>query len=171
MQSRSILAPLGCLALACVALLNPGAAVATEPVAVAVADFDYIDPTGGVMEQERVATERLRTLVQKVRDGLDQSDRYRVVFLECAPAPCSAGRTDPAELIAKAQAAGARLLVFGGIQKMNAAIQYGNAEVVDLEADRLVFDRNIAFRNDSDEAWHHAAKFLVAELMKENLVR
>ncbi len=54
---------------------------------------------------------------------------------------------------------------------MNAVIQYGNAEVVDLEADRLVFDRNIAFRNDSDEAWIHAAKFLVAELMKENLVR
>jgi len=54
---------------------------------------------------------------------------------------------------------------------MNAVIQYGNAEVVDLEADRLVFDRNIAFRNDNDEAWRQAAKYLVAELMKENLVR
>ena len=168
MQSRSILAPLG-LALACAIAIHP--AVAVEPVAVAVADFDYIDPSGGVMEQERVATERLRTLAQQVREGLDQSGRYRVVTLECDPAPCSAGRTDPAELIAKAQAAGARLLVFGGIQKMNAIIQYGNAEVVDLEADRLVFDRNIAFRNDNDEAWTQAAKFLVAELMKENLVR
>jgi hypothetical protein len=171
MQSRSILIPLGGVVLACMAVLNPGAAVAVEPVAVAVADFDYIDPTGGVMEQERVAAERLRTLAQQVREGLDQSDRYRVVLLECAPGPCSAGRTDPAELLAKAKAVGARLLVFGGIQKMNTVIQYGNAEVVDLEADLLVFDRNIAFRNDSDEAWHHAAKFLVAELMKENLVR
>ena len=171
MQSRSILAPLGCLALACMAGLNPGAATATELVAVAVADFDYIDPSGGVVEQEQVAAERLRTLVQQVRDGLDQSERYRIVTLECDPAPCSAGRTDPAELIAKAQAAGARLLVFGGIQKMNAVVQYGNAEVVDLEADRLVFDRNIAFRNDNDEAWRQAAKYLVAELMKENLVR
>jgi hypothetical protein len=149
----------------------PGASPALEPIAVAVADFDYIDPSGGVMEQERLATDRLRMLVQQVREGLDQSDRYRVVLLDCEPAPCSAGRTDPAELIAKAQAAGARLLVFGGIQKMNAVIQYGNAEVVDLEADRLVFDRNIAFRNDNDEAWHQAAKFLVAELMRENLVR
>jgi len=171
MQSRSILAPLGCLALVCMTALNPGAAIATEPVAVAVADFDYIDPTGGVMEQERVAAERLRALAQQVRDGLDESDRYRVVLLECEPAPCSAGRTDPAELLAKAKAVGARLLVFGGIQKMNAVVQYGNAEVVDLEADRLVFDRNIAFRNDNDEAWRQAAKYLVAELMKENLVR
>ena len=170
MQSRSVF--LFCsLALAGAFALHARPAVSIEPVAVAVADFDYIDPSGGVMEQERLATERLRALVQQVREGLDQSGRYRVVTLECEPAPCSAGRTDPAELIAKAQAAGARLLMFGGIQKMNAVIQYGNAEVVDLEADRLVFDRNIAFRNDSDEAWHHAAKFLVAELMKENLVR
>jgi hypothetical protein len=166
MQSRSILAPLG---LAFAIAFHAGAAVA-EPITVAVADFDYIDPSGGVMEQERLATGRLRILAQQVREGLDQSDRYRVVMLECDPA-CSAGRTDPAELLAKAKAVGARLLVFGGIQRMNAVIQYGNAEVVDLKADRLVFDRNIAFRNDSDEAWRHAAKFLVAELMKENLVR
>ena len=171
MQSNSILGSLGCFAFACAAVLNPRAATATEPVAVAVADFDYIDPSGGVLKQELVATERLRTLVQRVRKGLDESDRYRVVLLECEPAPCSAGRTDPTELLAKAKAVGARLLVFGGIQKMNAVIQYGNAEVVDLEADRLVFDRNIAFRNDNDEAWRQAAKYLVAELMKENLVR
>jgi hypothetical protein len=170
MQSRSLLGLLGCFALVQAIALHPGAAAA-EPVTVAVADFDYIDPTGGVMEQERVAAERLRALAQQVRDGLDESDRYRVVLLECDPAPCSAGRTDPAELLAKAKAVGARLLVFGGIQKMNAVVQYGNAEVVDLEADRLVFDRNIAFRNDNDEAWRQAAKYLVAELMKENLVR
>ncbi|HJT12570.1 MAG TPA: DUF2380 domain-containing protein [Dongiaceae bacterium] len=169
MQSRSIL--LRSLVAAGALTALAGASPALEPIAVAVIEFDYIDPSGGVVEQEQVAAERLRTLVQQVRDGLDQSERYRIVTLECDPAPCSAGRTDPDELIAKAQAAGARLLVFGGIQKMNAVVQYGNAEVVDLEADRLVFDRNIAFRNDNDEAWRQAAKYLVAELMKENLVR
>jgi hypothetical protein len=168
MQSRLFFAS---LCLACAIAFRPAASDAVEPIAVAVADFDYIDPSGGILELERIATDRLRALAQQVRDGLDQSDRYRVVALECEPAPCSAGRTDPAELIAKAQAAGARLLVFGGIQKMNAVIQYGNAEVVDLEADRLVFDRNIAFRNDNDEDWRQAAKYLVAELMKEKLVR
>jgi hypothetical protein len=74
-------------------------------------------------------------------------------------------------LIAKARAVGARLLLYGGIQKMSTLIQYGNAEVVDLEADRLVFDQNISFRNDSDEAYRRAARFLVGELMKETLVR
>jgi hypothetical protein len=171
MQSRTTLGPLAGVALACGVALLPGTVAAVEPVAVAVAEFDYFDPSGGVMAQERVAADRLRVLVQQVRDSLDESDRYRVVELKCEPAPCSAGRTDPAELLAKARAVGARLLVFGGIQKMNAVIQYGNAEVVDIEADRLVFDHNIAFRNDSEESWRYAAKSLVDELMKEKLVR
>jgi len=171
MKPGLIARPFSFLVLACAFSVFASAPRAAEPIAVAVADFDYIDPSGGVMTQGRVHADRLRTLVEQVREGLDQSGRYRVVPLTCGSAPCSAGRTDPAELLAKARAVGARLLIYGGIQKMNAMVQYGNAEVVDLKADRLVFDRNIAFRNDSDEAWTHAAKFLVAELMKENLVR
>jgi len=167
----SISRRLGSVAVVCAAAMLPGSSRAVEPVAIAVADFDYFDPSGGVTDQGRAAAERLRVLVQQVRDSLDESARYRVVELKCEPSPCSAGRTDPAELLAKARAVGARLLVFGGIQKMSAVIQYGNAEVVDIEADRLVFDRNIAFRNDSEESWRYAAKSLVDELMKENLVR
>ena len=151
MQSRSIL--LFCsLAVACVFALHARPTAAIEPVAVAVADFDYIDPSGGVMEPERLATERLRALVQQVREGLDQSGRYRVVTLECEPAPCSAGRTDPAELIAKAQAAGARLLVFGGIQKMNTVIQYGNDKYAESLA---TMDRFLA-ETKSDKPEHQS---------------
>jgi len=153
------------------ATLLPASPRAADPVAVAVVEFDYIDPSGGVLDQQHEQMMRMRTLAQNLRDGLSGSGRYRVVALSCDPAPCSAGRTDPAELLAKARAVGARLLVYGGIQKMNALMQYGNAEVVDLEADRLVFDRNITFRNDSDEAWQTAAQVLVSELMKEKLVR
>lgn len=163
-------AVLACAAFAGAAVTLPGSPRAAELIAVAVADFDYVDTSGEVMEQERAHAERLRVLAQQVREGLDHSGRYRVVKLACAPAPCSAGRTDPAELIAKAQAAGARLLVYGGIQKMSTLIQYGNAQVVDLDADRLVFNRNISFRGDNDEAWRRAAQFLVADLVNEKLV-
>jgi hypothetical protein len=162
---------LGCVGIAGAVLLLPASPRAVEPIAVAVAEFDFVDTSGEVMDQTRAHMERLRGLTQDIRDGLDQSGRYRVISLSCDPTPCSAGRTDPAELLAKARAVGARLLVYGGIQKMSTLIQYGNAEVVDLEADRLVFDCNISFCNDSDEAWSRAAKFLVAELMKEKLVR
>jgi len=162
---------LGCIAAACALALAAHASHALEPVTVAVADFDYVDTSGEVIDQERAHAERLRALAERVREGLDESGRYRVVSLGCDPEPCSAGRTDPAELIAKAQAAGARLLVYGGIQKMSTLIQYGNAQVVDLAADRLVFNRNISFRGDNDEAWRRAAQFLVADLVNGNLVR
>jgi Protein of unknown function (DUF2380) len=166
-----ILRSLGCVAVAGACALLSDSPRAVEPVAVAVADFDYIDTSGEVLDQERVHAQRLRALAQQVREGLDHSGRYRVVTLACDPAPCSVGRTDPAELLAKARAVGARLLLYGGIQKMSTLIQYGNAQVVDLDADRLVFNRNISFRGDNDEAWRRAAQFLVADLVKENLVR
>ena len=175
MKPGSILRPVFGVMLACaIAALGPApraAEPASGPIAVAVADFAYIDQSGGVLEQWHLHAERLRALLHHVREGLDQSGRYRVLPLTCGAAPCAIGRTDPAELLAQARAAGARLLVYGGVQKMSAMLQYGNAEVVDLEADRLVFDRNIPFRNDSDEAWQRAANFLVAELVKEDLVK
>lgn len=170
MKPRSLLINrFGSLALA--VLVFPTSLHAVELIAVAVADFDYVDTSGEVMDQTEEHASRLRELAQHVRDGLDQSGRYRVVRLACEPTPCSAGRTDPAELLAKARAVGARLLVYGGIQKMSTLIQYGDAQVVDLDADRLVFDRKISFRGDDDEAWRRAAKFLVADLVNENLVR
>ncbi len=168
---RSIVRLLSCVGVICAFALPSDGPHALEPVTVAVADFDYVDTSGEVMDQERAHADRLRALAEHVREGLDHSGRYRVAPLGCDPEPCSAGRTDPAELIAKAQAAGARLLVYGGIQKMSTLIQYGNAQVVDLAADRLVFNRNISFRGDNDEAWRRAAEFLVADLVSGNLVR
>ena len=41
--------------------------------------------------------------------------------------------------------------------------------MVDLETDRLVFDRNISFRGDDDAAWDHAAEFLARELKEAEL--
>jgi len=162
---------LGLVAMAGLFALLPGSPRAVEPVAVAVADFDYIDTSGEVMDQTQAHQQRLRALAREISEGLDHSGRYRVVGLACDPTPCSVGKTDPAELIAKARAVGARLLLYGGIQKMSTLIQYGNAQVVDLDADKLVFNRNISFRGDNDESWRKAAQFLVADLVKENLAK
>lgn len=171
MQSRrSALKPSCGLLIACVIALASMAVRAAEPVTVAVADFDYADTSGEATDQAAAHAARLRALTQQMRDGLDDSGRYRVMQLACASGPCSAGNTDPAEPIAKARAAGARLLVFGGVQKMSTLIQFASAQVVDLEADRLVFNRRLSFRGDTDEAWRRAGEFLVADLVKENLV-
>lgn len=171
MQPGSIVRPLSCLALVCAVGMFAGPSRAVEPVSIAVLEFDYVNPAGGIMDQGGADAERLQRLVQRVREGLAESGRYQVIPLSCDPSPCSAGRVDPDVLLTKARAAGARLLVFGGVQKMGPVIQYGNAEAVDLLADRLIFDRNVVLRNDSQEAWDYAAKHLVSELVKQKLAQ
>jgi hypothetical protein len=43
-------------------------------------------------------------------------------------------------------------------------------QVVDLAADKLVFDRLVSFRGDTDESWQRAGRFLVRELTSANLL-
>ncbi len=107
--------------------------------------------------------------MRSVRDELAQGGAYQIVPLSCPHRPCSARFTDAATLIEAAWESGARFLLYGGIQRMSTLIQHGKAQVVDLEADRLVFDENISFRGD--EAWKRAAEFLGDELKKADLAK
>lgn len=136
-----------------------------RPVSIAVAEFDYIDTSGEVREQRATHEARLQAFARTIRSDLAGSGKYRVVTLSCAPAPCSASRTDPATLLAEARRAGAKLLLYGGLHKMSTLIQNSLVQVVDVDADKLVFDRLISFRGDSDEAWQRAERFLVGELV------
>jgi hypothetical protein len=93
------------------------------------------------------------------------------VALTCGSAPCPSAGDDPDAVVAAARQAGARLLVYGGLQKMSTLIQYIKAQVVDLEANALTFDRLLTFRGDNAEAWQRAEKFLARELMAQELSR
>jgi len=170
MRKRSVIANvLGCVVLA---LAMPAWPVrAAESIALAVADFDYADTSGETSDQANAHAARLERFVQSVRDELAGSGSYRIVMLACPKSPCSARSTDPATLIEAAQQSGARLLLYGGVQKMSTLIQYGKAQVVDLETDQLVFDRSISFRGDDDAAWKRAAEFLADELKKADLAK
>jgi hypothetical protein len=110
---------------------------------------------------------RLSAFTEAIRADLAQSGKFRVVTLACAAETCSAARADPATLIADARRAGATVLLYGGIHKVSTLIQNAKAQVVNVEADRLVFDRLISFRNDSEEAWRHAEQFLVRQLIDQ----
>src|SRR5690348_2278908 len=67
MQARSALGLIGFVATLCTLTALPAHSHAVEPVTVAVADFDYIDPSGRVVDEQRVEMDRLRKLVQRVR--------------------------------------------------------------------------------------------------------
>ena len=53
---------------------------------------------------------------------------------------------------------------------MSTLIQHSKVQVVDLETNKLVFDRLISFRGDTDESWQRAERFLVRELRSANML-
>ena len=65
----------------------------------------------------------------------------------------------------------ARLLLYGGVHKMSTLVQFGKAQIVDLESDKVVFDRTITFRGDNAEAWQRAGEFLAEDLLASDLPR
>jgi hypothetical protein len=137
---------------------------------IAIADFDYADTSGEVRNQEAEHEARLRSFVDALRFGLEHDARYRIVALECRQPPCTAARLAGMELIDRARASGVRLLFYGGIQKMSTLVQYAKVQVIDLQANKLLFDRLISFRNDTDESWERAQHFLLTDLKNANLL-
>lgn len=159
----------GALAASCGCLALGASAHAADPVALAVAEFDYADSSGEIQDQAKAHQERLQDFASLIRDELSASGKYQVVALACPQPHCSAGAMDPASLTDAARQSGARLLLYGGIHKMSTLVQFGKAQIVDLETDKVVFDRTITFRGDNEEAWKRAGEFLAEDLISKGL--
>jgi hypothetical protein len=144
---------------------------AAEPITIGIAEIDYQDTSGEPQDQQAVHAERAKRFAETLRKDLAASGKYKVVMLDCGKDPCSVESQIPEDLIAAAKKAGARVLVYGGVHKMSTLVQNMRAAAVDVEADRLVFERLITFRGDDDEAWERAGRFLVEELMEEKLAK
>jgi hypothetical protein len=142
-----------------------GVVPATAAVPIAVLDLDYVDTSGEVRDQRQEHQARLQGFVEALRADLAGSGQYRIVSPVCDPAPCAVVAGNSADLIADAQKAGARLMMFGGLQKMSTLIQWAKLLVVDVQTGKVVFDRLITFRGDDDESWKRAEVFSVREFM------
>ena len=99
--------------------LQAGGSPAAAPIAVAVADFDYFDTSGEVMDQSAEHRARVASFAKLLRDHLAAQGDYRVVPIECPDHPCTATSMSQDVFIAAARKAGARLVVYGGIRKMS----------------------------------------------------
>lgn len=146
----------------------PGRSAAAAPIAVAVADFDYFDTSGEVMDQSAEHRARVASFANLLRDNLAAQGNYRVVPIECRDHPCTATSMSQEVFIAAVRKAGARLVVYGGIRKMSTLIQWGEIQLLDLEAEKLLLQRTVTFRGDTDAAYRHAANF-VGEQLKETM--
>jgi hypothetical protein len=159
---------LGAVAIACAVASSVEGA---DPVKLAIADFDYKDTSGETQDQAAAHAERLKNFTQLIDDELSASGKYQVVAITCPKRPCSAGAMDAESLTDAARQSGARLLLYGGIHKMSTLVQFGKAQVADLESDQVVYDRTISFRGDDDNAWKRASEFLAEDIQEKDLVR
>jgi hypothetical protein len=139
-----------------------GLLLATHAVAqtqtIAIAGFDYTDTSGEVRDQSSEHAARLADFLRTLQAGLGSA-----VILDCAPT-CTAGVTSPDALVERSRQAGATLLVYGGIHKVSTLIQQAVVQMVDIRQNRLVLDRRISFRGDTDDSWRHAASFTATSL-------
>ena len=55
-----------------------------------------------------------------------------------------------------AQAAGASHLLIGAVHKMSTLVQQAKFNIIDVKSRKVVFDRYVTFRGDSDQAWRRA---------------
>ena len=72
---------------------------------------------------------------------------------------------NPAELQKAARAAGARFVLLGGVHKMSTLVQWAKIQIADEERGRIVFDRLLTFRGDTDEAWQKAESFVARDVL------
>src|ERR1700750_1708525 len=142
-----------------------GSGRSEAPLTVAVADFSYVDTSGEVRDQTAEHQARVAAFAELLRENLSAAG-YHVQALECPDPPCTARRMGDDELGAAARRAGARLVVYGGILKMSTLVQWGRIQVLDLDSNRLLLNRPVTFRGDTDMAFSRAAAF-VGDMVKE----
>ena len=117
------------------------------------------------VDQRADHVRRLREFEASLRTDLAASGKMRNVILDCPPNACSVGDINVAQLVGKAQAAGAAFLVIGRVHKMSTLVQWAKFDIIDVNAQKVVFDRLFSFRGDNDEAWRHAKSFVVREII------
>ncbi|MEA2866085.1 MAG: hypothetical protein QOE39_800 [Bradyrhizobium sp.] len=139
-------------------------AQAEAPV-LAVAEIQYIDTSGEVIDQSADHFRRLREFEASLRTDLAASGKVRNVALDCPPNACSVGDIDADQLLDKAQAAGAAYLLISSFHKLSTLVQWAKFDIVDVKTRNVVFNRLVTFRGDNDKAWRHAESFIVREIL------
>lgn len=137
----------------------------TEPVALAVLNLDYVDTSGEPTDQTAAHQRRAADFVSALQRDLAATGQYRIVPISCGSAPCDP-EMNPSELQKAARAAGAKLVLLGGVHKMSTLIQNAKIQIADEEQGRIVFDRLLTFRGDTDEAWQKAESFVARDVLQ-----
>ena len=128
-----------------------------EVPTLAVAEIQYSDTSGEMIDQSADHFRRLREFEASLRTDLVASGKVRNVTLDCPAGACSVGEIDPDQLLAKAQAAGAAYLLISSFHKLSTLVQWAKFDIVEVKTRNVVFNRLVTFRGDNDKAWCQSA--------------
>jgi len=134
------------------------AAPQAQGIGVAIQDFTYFDTSGEPIDQTAAHQRRLQAFMAAIRRDVEAEGGLRLASFSCN-SPCAGD-----DLARAASAAGATVLVVGGIQKMSTLVQLAKVTVIEIGSGRLVFDRRYTFRGDNDEAWDRAEAFVSRDI-------
>jgi hypothetical protein len=143
---------------------SPGRAQAEVPI-LAVAEIQYSDTSGEVIDQGAEHFRRLREFEAALRTDLAVSGKVQNAALDCPPNACSIGDLAVDQLLGKAQAAGAGYLLISSFHKLSTLVQWAKFDIIDVKTRNVVFNRLLTFRGDSDEAWRHAESFIARQIL------
>ena len=136
-----------------------------EPPVLAVAEIQYSDTSGEVIDQSADHFRRLREFEAALRTDLAASGKVRNGVLDCPPNACSVGDIGADQLLDKAQTAGAAYLLISSFHKVSTLVQWAKVDIVEVKTRNVVFNRLVTFRGDNDKAWRHAETFIVREIL------
>ncbi|YBV94707.1 DUF3280 domain-containing protein (plasmid) [Phyllobacteriaceae bacterium JZ32] len=151
---------------AAVGIGSSGFATAAEPVAVAIAGFDFRDTSGEVRDQSAEHAKRLKALGVTLQEGLSGGKKTKAIPLTCRTDECTARTAGVEALSVRAKEAGARYLLIGEVHKMSTLIGQVKFALLDLSDNKPVCDRFLTYRGDTDEAWRRAAAFTARDVQR-----
>jgi hypothetical protein len=134
---------------------------AVRTVGVTVEDFSYLDTSGEPADQTAAHQQRLRAFMTALRRDIDADGRYRTP--SCTP-PCGEQGPASAQQNQSAAQGEARIRIIGGIHKMSTLVQWAKVAVVEIDTNRILFERSYSFRGDNDEAWGRAEAFVFRDI-------
>jgi|GEM_PF-350821 len=136
---------------------------AAQPVGVEIRDFGYLDTSGEPTDQSVSHQQRLQAFMAALRRDVAAGALYRVVPSSC-DSSCDANTPLTEERLRAAAQAGANVLIVGLVQKMSTLVQWARVRAVDLDRNRVLFEKLYTFRGDNDEAWQRAETFVAREI-------
>jgi hypothetical protein len=155
-------------------LAGLASARAAELPKLAVFDFEMIDSSlDGEMRGKRAdEQERLMRTGDQVRKELGESGKFQI--LDIAPVNAAAHQSNLQACggcdVTLARELGADLEITGVVQKVSNLILNINAYLRDVHTGKLVAGGSVDMRDNTDESWSRATRYLIRErLLAPNL--